>query len=241
MERSSRRPLSAEGVRAAPPERFEAMTEEVAVSAARESMRDDRAEKAQAILNRYDDPQAVAETQGTTEESDEESDPFTRTSACMVDAFTEEEITEEDIGGYFYDIRFVVSSLRSRAFHLLVVFLGTMIAVFTFLYRGGIGVIRRDFLSRIPAPVRPSPGQTQWPITLHPVEALVFEMKLAAIIGAVVTLPLLFYYAWPALAEREIVAGNRTAIGVWKGVLLGGFAADRRTLEHCVSPNRAPI
>ncbi|MFB6094749.1 MAG: twin-arginine translocase subunit TatC, partial [Halanaeroarchaeum sp.] len=214
--------LSKEGVEAAPPAVFEEMSEEEAVELAREAMDEGRAEKAQSILDRYDDPQQTLEETPVEGETDE-GDPFTSTAAGMVDAFTEEETTEDDIGGYWYDIRFIASSLRSRAFRIVAVFMLTLGGIFAFLYRGGIGTIRADFLSRIPPELRPSPAETQWPITLHPVEALIFEIKLATVIAGIVTLPVVFYYAWPALRTRGLIRGNRDVIAIWGVALIGGL------------------
>ncbi|MFB6133028.1 MAG: twin-arginine translocase subunit TatC [Halanaeroarchaeum sp.] len=207
--------LPTKGVEAAPPEVFEELTEEEAVAAAREAMDEDQPTKAQAILDRFDAPRETY--QPDREPVKEESEPVASTTAGMVNAFTEDETTEDDIGGYWYDIRFILDSLRSRAFRLASIFMVTMAGIFAFLYRGGIGTIRNDFLSRIPADVRPSPTGTQWPITLHPVEALVFEVKIATVIAAIVTVPFLFYYAYPALEAREIIGGDRRYITLWGG------------------------
>jgi sec-independent protein translocase protein TatC len=89
-------------------------------------------------------------------------------------------------------------------------------------------MLRADFVSRIPAEVRPDPATAQWPITLHPVEALVFEVKIATVMAAVVTLPFLFYYAWPALEDRGLITGDRGTVYLWGasiivGVILGSI------------------
>ncbi|UWG48986.1 Sec-independent protein secretion pathway component TatC [Halanaeroarchaeum sp. HSR-CO] len=210
--------LSTRGVKAAPPEVFEDLTEAEALEYARAAMDEDEPHKAQAILDRFDNPQQTYEA--NPEPAGGESDPIASTTAGMVNAFTEDETTEDDIGGYWYDIKFILDSLRSRAFRLATVFMLTMAGIFTFLYQGGIGMIRADFLSRIPAEVRPSPAELQWPITLHPVEALVFEVKIATVMAAIVTVPFAFYYAYPALEERGIIGGDRRYITLW-GVSIG--------------------
>ena len=232
----------ANGIRAVPSSVFEKMAEEDAVAAARTAMADENPEKAQAILDRWDEvtEAAAAEeaaeaeaaeaeaAEGEATEGESESDTLSRTTAGMVNAFTEDETTEEDIGGYYYDIAFILDSLRSRAFRLTAIFMLVMAGTFAFLYQGGIGLIREDFLSRIPAEVRPDPAATQWPITLHPVEALVFEVKISVVIAAVVLLPFLFYYAWPALEDRGLITGDRNTVYLWGvsiivGILVGSI------------------
>ena len=205
--------LSVSGVRSAPAAVFEDLSEAEAVAAASEAMEENKPQKAEAILERFDEVREPPQEKGEAEEASE--DPVANTTAGMVNAFTEDETTEDDIGGYWHDIRFILDSLRSRAFRLASVFLLTMSGIFTFLYRGGIGMIRADFLSRIPEAVRPEPAETAWPITLHPVEALVFEVKIATVLAAVVTVPFAFYYAWPALEERGILSGDRRYITLW--------------------------
>ncbi|AKH98523.1 twin-arginine translocase subunit TatC [Halanaeroarchaeum sulfurireducens] len=205
--------LSVAGVRSAPAAVFEDLTEAEAVAAASEAMDENDPQKAEAILERFDEVREPAQEEGESEEAS--GDPVANTTAGMVNAFTEDETTEDDIGGYWHDISFILDSLRSRAFRLASVFLLTMAGIFTFLYRGGIGMIRADFLSRIPEAVRPEPAETAWPITLHPVEALVFEVKIATVIAAIVTVPFVLYYAWPALEERGIIGGDRRYITLW--------------------------
>jgi sec-independent protein translocase protein TatC len=57
-------------------------------------------------------------------------------------------------------------------------------------------------------------------VTLHPVEALIFMIKVSVVFGAAATLPLLLYYAWPALKERGFARGDRRFLLVWGGSLL---------------------
>ncbi|MFB6087126.1 MAG: twin-arginine translocase subunit TatC, partial [Haloarculaceae archaeon] len=62
---------------------------------------------------------------------------------------------------------------------------------------------------------------------LHPVEALIFEVKFSTLIAVVAVIPLVGYYAWPALRERGFVRGHRNVIFGWVAALvvglLGGF------------------
>ncbi|WP_336035574.1 Sec-independent protein translocase TatC [Halobacterium yunchengense] len=219
--------LDASGVRAAPPEKFAAMSEDEAVAAAGRALDADDDAKAQAILDRYDDVQESLESSGEGDdaEGDESADPsdtVQSTAAGMMDAFTEEETTEEDIGGYYYDIRFILASLRSRAFRIVGSFMVLMVGIFGWLYYGGFGDLRDDFIARIPQDVQPA-GAVEWPITLHPVEALVFQVKISVVLAAVGVLPVALYYLWPALTSRGWVTGDRRAIVVWGGGLVGGL------------------
>jgi sec-independent protein translocase protein TatC len=269
--------LDAGAVRAAPPEVFEEMSEAEAVGEARQAMDADEPEKAQAILDRYDElhpedeeaedaesaeeaaagaaagADAAAEAEATDGENLNEAtfprepdrpesagDVVESTAAGMADAFTEDETTEDDIGGWFYDLRFIFESLTSKMFRIVAVFMIVLAAVFTFLYRGGIGKIRADFLSRLPAEVRPEMGSGETVlniVTLHPVEALVFEVKIATLLGAVAVLPLVLYYAWPAMKERGLAAGNRNVFGLWSVTIAAGLIAGSALGYTVVAPS----
>jgi sec-independent protein translocase protein TatC len=240
--------LDAEAVRVVPPETFAAMSEEDALAAARRAMSDENDEKAQAILDRYDDVQERLEEQegggaGDRESGDADqsgsadaSNPVQDTATGMVNAFTDDETTEDDIGGYYYDIRFVLGSLRSRAFHIVGSFMVLLAVIFGWFYYGGFADLRDDFIARIPSDVRPEAADIAWPITLHPVEALVFQVKISTVLAAVCVLPLIFYYLWPSLSERGLVAGDRRAIVVWGGGLVGGLAVGSYVGYSFVAP-----
>jgi sec-independent protein translocase protein TatC len=226
--------LDAAGVRAAPPEAFESMSEDEALATAQRALDEDDDQKAQAVLDRFDDVHADADgdadgsasgsggDDGSGGEGGESSSPVQSTAAGMMDAFTEEETTEDDIGGYYYDIRFILGSLRSRAFRIVGSFMVLMVGIFGWLYYGGFGDLRDDFIARIPQDVQPA-ADLAWPITLHPVEALVFQVKISVVLAAVGVLPIILYYAWPALSESGLVSGDRRAIGVWGGGLVSGL------------------
>jgi sec-independent protein translocase protein TatC len=94
-----------------------------------------------------------------------------------------------------------------------------MAATFVFLYQGGIGTLRQIFFGRMPE------GQIAQAdiVTLHPAEALIFEIKFATLLGLVATLPLILYYAWPRLKERGLVGGDRRLLGLWAVTLLVGI------------------
>ncbi|WP_132058165.1 twin-arginine translocase subunit TatC [Halorussus amylolyticus] len=255
--------LDAGAVRAAPPEVFEEMGEDEAVDYARQAMDDDEAEKAQAILDRWDefnpdeeadesdaDEATEAEAQDGDEdeeatfpresETEESENVMQSTAAGMADAFTEDETTEEDIGGWYYDIRFILESLTSKMFWLVGIFMAVLAAVFTFLYTGGIGDIRQDFLERLPAEVRPEPGSGEEIlniVVLHPVEALIFEVKISTLLAAIAILPVVLYWAWPAMKERGLAGGDRRVFGLWAGTIAVGLVAGSALGYSLVAPS----
>ena len=219
--------LDAAGIRAAPEEAFAALDEESALALARGAMEADDPEKARAVLDRYDELDAA--------EGDDEviEGTATRATTGVVNALSEDEHTEEEIGGLYYDLAFVADSMRSKAFRIFAVFIVVLVSVFSFLYAGGIGAIKRDFLRRLPAVVRPEDVSV---ITLHPVEALVFEVKIATLLGLVATIPLILYYAWPALKERGLAQGDRNVFYGWAAALTAGLLAGSALGYFVVAP-----
>jgi sec-independent protein translocase protein TatC len=229
--------LNAAGVRSAPPEAFTEMTEQQALALASAALEDGDDMKAEAILDRYDETQELVEADpvetGATAaaannvdedgnyvepaEEEEEGNVFSRTGAGMLSAFTEDEVDEDDIGGYYYDIAFIASSLSSKAFRIIGTFMAVLAGVFYVLYTGGIGRLRDQFLQKLPSQVVADQVDI---VALHPVEALIFEIKVATIAGAVAALPVLLYYAWPALKDRGLARGDRRVLGLWGGSIL---------------------
>ncbi|GAA0294832.1 twin-arginine translocase subunit TatC [Halarchaeum salinum] len=216
--------LDATGVRAAPDERFDAMDESEALELASEAMEAGEKEKAGAILDRFDEADARAAAEAAENEGDEggdgepadEGNVLSRTGAGMLGAFTEEETTEDDIGGYYHDIQFILGSLRSRLFWLVGWFMLVLAVVFGFLYQGGLGLVRDDFIGRIPQRVlQANPDALGWPVALHPVEALIFSVKLSTVIAVVASIPLVLFFIWPALRERGFIAARRGVVTVW--------------------------
>ena len=59
-------------------------------------------------------------------------------------------------------------------------------------------------------------------------EALIFQVKFSMVVAIAATLPMLAWYAWPALREKGIVRRRKGVIFGWAGALLvglfGGFA-----------------
>ena len=209
--------LSAPAVRAAPPEAFADLSEAEALEHAERAMADDDAEKAELILDRFDEAEGVEPAADSEDEDEgEETDPITSTAAGMADAFTDEETTEDDIGGYYYDIRFILDSLTSKAIWIVALFMTVLGGSFVYLYSGGIGDIKNAFLRSMPQGLA---GEVDI-VTLHPVEALIFEVKFSVLLAAVTVLPLVVYFAWPAIEERGITTGDRSILGAWGGTVI---------------------
>ena len=221
--------LDAAGVRAAPDAPFASMSEAESLARAQAALDADDPAKAQAILDRFD---AVASDDGDADSTDETGssaddgglvdsvgDRTSRASSTFLEELTGDEDAEDDIGGYYTDLRFVLDSLRSKSFLLLVVFGGVMAATFTWLYLGGLAAVRADLQSRVPAEV----GGGINIITLHPVEALIFMVKVSLLVGGLAVFPVLLYAAWPALRDRGFVAGRIRQVYLWAGALFGGL------------------
>jgi sec-independent protein translocase protein TatC len=218
--------LSADELERAPPSTFGALEEPAANFYANRALEAGDDARARLILERYDDAVERAES-----EDEEERDPGSvgdrtqRAGSTFLDEFADD-TDEEDIGGYYKDIQFVIGSLTSGLFYIVGTFMVVMAASFFWLYTGGIKDVYADFLARVPGEVL-APGQTASEaskvIALHPVEALVFEVKLSALLGVAATLPLIAYFAWPALRERGFVRGRRNVIFGWAALLAAGL------------------
>jgi sec-independent protein translocase protein TatC len=241
--------LDPEDIQSAPTAVFAAMEEDEAVAIAEQAMEDDEPDRAQAILDRFDEAEARQDDEaeikyepeldpdidvgppGTSEESDETPDTTAAADASapddgrilaargagVLDAFSEDEVDEEDIGGYAYDISFVLSSITSKSFRLVGLFMVVMAGTFVALYQGGIGKLHQQFVRGMPSEFAAEQVSI---VTLHPVEALIFMIKVAVLFGIASTLPLLLYYAWPALKDRGLARGDRRVLLAWGGSLL---------------------
>lgn len=243
--------LDAGGVRAAPPEAFTELEEEEALAAANEAMDDDHPEKAKAILDRYDeaeepsggDGDSPAPGEKTADSGGSPPGRVERATATMFDSITDDDTDSDDIGGYYHDIRFILGSLRSKTFRIFAVFIGVMVGVFYFLYSGGIGEVRSDFLSRLPDSIdgtETTGGDLASQVdivVLHPVEALVFEVKISVIFGLLATIPFVLYYAWPALKERGLASGDRNVFFGWAGAMAAGLFVGSAVGYLFVAPN----
>ena len=233
--------LDAAGVRAAPADAFAEMEEDESLALAQAAMDDDDPEKAQAILDRFDEATAENDGDGGGDGDADGSDDGdagdgglvenvqnrgSRASSTFLAELTDgnEEEAEDDIGGYYKDLKFIFDSLRSRSFRIVAVFGAVMAAAFTWLYLGGLGTVRGDLERRVPAEIEGGINI----ITLHPVEALIFMVKFSVMLGIFAAFPVALYYAWPALRERGFVAGRIYQVYLWAGALgagmIGGFA-----------------
>ncbi|QCC54037.1 preprotein translocase subunit TatC [Natronorubrum bangense] len=246
--------LAAEDIADIPAPVFLKMSEDDALEYSRQAMYDDNREKAEAILNRFDtlqeqqqagDGKDAASSGGTaagataaSEGSDEEGGLFSSTAAGMLDPFTEDETTEDDIGGYAYDLAFIVDSLTSKTIYIVGVFMAVLGGSFIALYQGGFGVILTQFVDRVPPEVLDEVteepmtsdevtteviGDLGLVIALHPVEVLIFMVKVSTILAFIAVLPMLFYWGWPAAKERGLVRGDQRVFLIWGGALFAGF------------------
>lgn len=246
--------LEAGAIEKVPPAVFLEMEEEEALDHARRAMVDENREKAQAILDRFDGLQEQADADGdvvdnagasgaaATEAGDDEGESlFKSTAAGMLDPFTEDETTEDDIGGYAYDIAFILNSLTSKAFRIVAVFMTVLAGSFFWLYSGGLRNVLETFLARVPEDVLHEVAvrndvdpagmglsdlidQMNIVIALHPVEVLIFNVQVSTLAAIVAVLPMVLYYSWPAAKKRGLVYGDRRVFVVWGGSLLVGFA-----------------
>ena len=229
--------LDAAGVRAAPEDAFAKMEEAESLALAQAAMDDDDPEKAQAILDRFDEADDESDGDGGAgaDDADEGGEDglvgtvqnrTSRASSTFLAELTDgdEEAAEDDIGGYYTDLRFIFDSLRTRSFRIVAVFGAVMAAAFTWLYLGGLGTVRGDLERRVPAEIEGGINI----ITLHPVEALIFMVKFSVMLGVFAAFPVVLYYAWPALRERGFVKGRVYQVYLWAGALgagmIGGFA-----------------
>ncbi|MCQ4334696.1 twin-arginine translocase subunit TatC [Natronomonas sp. F2-12] len=240
--------LNTEEIRTAPEAVFAGMDEEEALAIAGGAMESDP-NRAQAILDRFDEAQAGADADGATEgAAGSEAGPaggpapgsntaaapaptagdgpdgggtLAARGAGFLDAFSDDDVSEDDIGGYAYDITFVLDSVTSKSFRLVGLFAAVMAVTFVVLYQGGIGRLHEQFVAGMPAQFTAEQVSI---VTLHPVEALIFMIKVSVIFGLAAVVPLLLYYAWPALRERGIARGDRRILLVWGGSLLSSMA-----------------
>jgi sec-independent protein translocase protein TatC len=231
--------LDADGIRAAPPEAFSELSEAEATELAGEAVDDGDKEKARAIFERFDEIEAIREEADASDPqstSEELGDRASRAGGTFLDEFTDGETDEDDIGGYYTDVAFVLDSLTSRAFRIAAVFGLVLASTFGWLYTGGIGRVFDQFLSQMPAQVTATDDITV--VALHPMEALIFEVKFSTLVAVLVTLPMVAYYAWPALRKRGFVRGNRNVIFGWAAALVvglfGGFVLGYTTVAPTV-------
>ncbi|RYJ15154.1 preprotein translocase subunit TatC [Halogeometricum borinquense] len=222
------RELDAMGVRAAPPEAFTDLSEDEAMAIAGDALDDGDKDKAQAIVDRFDEAEegqnADAEAAAGADADDqpgELEDRATRAGGTFLSELTDGETDEDDIGGYYKDLAFIFETITSKTFRIVAVFMAALAGTFTWLYTVGFKAVFQQFLNRLPAEVRPN--EVLNVVTLHPMEALLFEVKFSTLVAIIVTLPLVAYYAWPALRERNIVRRRRSTIFLWTGSLVVGL------------------
>jgi sec-independent protein translocase protein TatC len=232
--------LSADQLRRAPDQTFASLSER-RVNFLADLAAEEDSEKARILLDRYDELQtareqsdAAADAAATPDAgpdpsnipgvSEDAGDRASRAGSAFLDDFTGDEDAEDTIGGYYDDVAFIADSMRSGLFRIVAVFGLVLVGVFAWLYSGGIGDLREDFIARLPPEVVGKAAENFAVIALHPVEALIFEVKFSTLIGAAAALPVAAYYAWPALRNRGFVRGRRQIIFGWVAALLVGLA-----------------
>ena len=215
--------LDTAGIQAAPPEAFVDLDEDEAMAMASRALEADTPEKARAIIDRFDETEAEREAAAEAEAAQEGDlgDRAERAGDSFLAEFTDGEQDTDDIGGYYTDIMFILDSLRSRSFALVATFLVAMVGTFMAFYVGGLGVVRENFLSRMPPQLVDEASLEI--ITLHPVEAVLFIVKVSVLIGALAVLPMAAYFAWPALKQLGAVRGNQRVVFLWTGSLTAGL------------------
>ena len=222
--------LSLEQVRTVPDAVFEAMDEDDAVEYAQAALDDGDPDRAQLIFARFDEVEQDDEDAETTDT--EAPGVVEDTATGVVSAFSEDR-DKDDIGGYIHDFRFIADTLKSRMLHMFVVFGIVLAGVFTFLYQGGLGYIKEDFITRMPDAVRPEEVSV---IALHPVEVLIFIVKVSTLAAVLAVVPMLLYYAWPAMSELGWVAGKRNIILKWCAGTILALAAGTALGYFIIAP-----
>jgi sec-independent protein translocase protein TatC len=240
--------LSASELKRAPDATFASLSER-RVNFLADAMASADSEKARVLLDRYDDVQAAMARSGGEVAagpdasklpgvSDDAGERASRAGGAFLEDFTDGEQDEDDIGGYYEDLAFVMDSMRGGLFRIVAVFGLVLVGVFAWLYSGGIGDLREDFVARLPDAVVGPQAENFGVIALHPVEALIFEVKFSTLIGAGAALPVMAYYAWPALRDRGFVRGRRQVIFGWVAALfvglVGGFVLGYTTIAPAI-------
>jgi sec-independent protein translocase protein TatC len=212
--------LDAAGVRAAPPEAFADMTEEEAVSLAGEAIDADDREKARAILDRFDEADAEREAGREAAKQSGVEGRARRAAGTFKDEMGVDDEDEEEFEGLLEDAGFVIDSVTSKSFRLVIVFAAVLSVTFGWLYTGGIGDVFDGFQSRLPAQVTIDSLNV---VALHPMEALIFQVKFSMVVAIAAIIPMIAWYAWPALRERGVVRRRKQVIFGWAGALLVGL------------------
>jgi len=234
--------LDVAGVRDAPEERFAAMDEEESLELANEALEAGRREKAAAILDRFD---AAEAPEGTEPDRAGESGSRERvggggasgllasTGAGMLEAFTDE-TDGDDVGGYYREVASIASDLRTQIAILGGWFLVVLAATFYYLYTSALGRLKRNFLSQLPRSI--VGHQALHVVTLHPVEALVFEAEFSIVLAAILSVPVGLFLAWPTLRERGVIRAPRRTVWVWVVGLVGALVAGSALGYFYVAP-----
>jgi sec-independent protein translocase protein TatC len=201
---------SADALERIPLEEFARLDQERALEYAQAAVDDDEPKRARAIMDNFEAAQEL------DLEDDEPENVVTSTTTGMLDAFTGEDTDEDDIGGYYYDLAFIFDSLTSKTIWIVATFMTVLAGTFLVLFYGGIERAQGVFFRNVPNELFEEVDI----VVLHPVEALIFMIKFSTLLAAVSILPILLYFAWPAIEERFGTEGERSILLVWGGLLL---------------------
>ncbi len=199
---------SAGALRQLPLEEFARLEHEQVLTYAEAAANDDNPEKARVLMDRFEEAQDL-------DLGEDDENVVTSTTTGMLDAFTDDDTDEDDIGGYYYDLAFILDSLTSKAVWIVAVFMTVLAGSFTFLFYGGIDRAQGVFFRNIP----PELFEEVEIVVLHPVEALIFMIKFSTLLAAVSILPVVLYFAWPSIEDRFGTSGDRNILLVWGGTL----------------------
>ena len=200
---------SAGALRRLPLEEFARLEHEQVLEYAQAAADDDNSEKARVLMDRFEQAQDL-------DLGEDDENVVTSTTTGMLSAFTDDDTDEDDIGGYYYDLAFILDSLTSKAVWIVAVFMTVLAGTFTFLFYGGIDRAQGVFFRNIP----PELFEEVEIVVLHPVEALIFMIKFSTLMAIVSILPVVLYFAWPAIENRFGTTGDRNILLVWGGTLL---------------------
>lgn len=224
--------LDAEMVRTLPLRSFRRLGGREMLATVKTATRSGDRELAEAILERYDEARDAGYTPAPKPKSRRKSrresvedgiatygQRAKRGTAGFASAWGDDEVTEDDIGGYLDDLLALVDTLRSKATYIIGAFGLGMMGAFAALYGGGVGMLKADFLARVPESA--VPAEAVRIVALHPVEILVFAVQVSLLVGIMAAVPVVVFFLWPALADRGLVPTKSRVLRLW-GVAVGG-------------------
>lgn len=126
---------------------------------------------------------------------------------------------QDEIGGYYYKIRPYLKSMQDNIKMAMIIFAVTMFLSFFTLFTGGLRWAFDRFRTTFESP------ENLNIIALHPVEILSFQVKLAAIIALIITIPIWIYVSIPEYQKKNLWSvsqGEFIQITTFFTILLAG-------------------